>query len=323
MLNAPSSPDTPNPADTPVATPPALAERRKLWLAALKPPMYSVAIMPIWMGSVLARAETGQWNGLVFSVFLLAAICILAWTNISNDVFDAATGIDRNKAHSVVNLTGRPRLMFWLGNSFLLLGILGILWIAGQQKDGTVLWLILGCIAFGYVYQGPPFRWGYQGWGEVLCFFPFGPLGVSAAYYSQTQTVSGTSLAVSVVVGVTTSLILLCSHFHQVEDDQAAGKRSPVVRLGTGRAAQLIPWICGLTYLWTLGLIGFGILPLGAIAAIFVSLWPAIALSRLLLQHHDEPNKIAHAKFIAIRFHFAYNLCLGLALSLTALHPQL
>ncbi|MEM8637987.1 MAG: 2-carboxy-1,4-naphthoquinone phytyltransferase [Cyanobacteria bacterium P01_G01_bin.54] len=315
MLDTPSSPDSPvSKADVNHN-----AERRKLWLAAIKPPMYSVAIMPIWIGSALARAEQGKGDGRIFAIFLLAAICILAWTNISNDVFDAQTGIDRNKRHSIVNLTGKPQLMFWLGNSFLLLGILGILWIAGQQKDGTVLLLILGCCALGYVYQGPPFRWGYQGWGEVLCFFPFGPLGVTAAYYSQTQMVSWTGLATSVVVGVTTSLILFCSHFHQVEDDQAAGKRSPVVRLGTARAARLTPWICGFTYLWTLGLIGFGILPLGAIAAILVSLLPAITLSQLLLQHHAEPEKIAHSKFIAIRFHFAYNLCLGLAVSLSSL----
>jgi len=38
--------------------------------------------------------------------------------NLSNDVFDAETGIDKNKAHSLVNLTGNKPLIFWLGNLF-------------------------------------------------------------------------------------------------------------------------------------------------------------------------------------------------------------
>jgi hypothetical protein len=33
--------------------------RRQLWMAALKPPMYSVAIMPIWVGSAIAYAQSG------------------------------------------------------------------------------------------------------------------------------------------------------------------------------------------------------------------------------------------------------------------------
>jgi 1,4-dihydroxy-2-naphthoate octaprenyltransferase len=40
-------------------------------------------------------------------------------------------------------------------------------------------------------------------------------------------------------VGVTTTSILFCSHFHQIEGDAAAGKRSPLVRLGAARATQV------------------------------------------------------------------------------------
>ncbi|PMB06165.1 2-carboxy-1,4-naphthoquinone phytyltransferase, partial [Fischerella thermalis CCMEE 5273] len=52
--------------------------KNKLWMAAIKPPMYSVAIMPIWVGTAVAYAETKIWNWTVFSVFLAAAILILA-----------------------------------------------------------------------------------------------------------------------------------------------------------------------------------------------------------------------------------------------------
>lgn len=74
--------------------------RKKLWLAALKPPMYCVAIAPICIGSAVAYRQTGQFNLGAFALFMAAAVLLLVWENLSNDVFDAATGIDKNKHHS-------------------------------------------------------------------------------------------------------------------------------------------------------------------------------------------------------------------------------
>lgn len=38
--------------------------------------------------------------------------------------------------------------------------------------------------------------------------------------------------AASMIVGASTTAILFCSHFHQIQGDLAAGKMSPLVRLG-------------------------------------------------------------------------------------------
>jgi 1,4-dihydroxy-2-naphthoate octaprenyltransferase len=284
----------------------------KLWLAAIKPPMYSVAIMPIALGTAVAVAETGLLNGAVFTLFLLSAILILAWENLSNDVFDSETGIDQNKPHSLVNLTGNKPLIFWIGNGCLASGIAGIGAIALQQRDFTVVGLILLCCGLGYLYQAPPFRLGYQGLGEVLCFFSFGPLAVEAAYYSQTQTWSVTALVASLILGISTSLILFCSHFHQLEDDRAAGKRSPIVRLGTQRSAQLLPWICASLYGLTAVGVVLQIFPVPTLL-IFLSLLPAIHLCRHVSQYHNQPERVSNCKFIAVSLHFWSStlLCLG------------
>ncbi|MEH1891854.1 MAG: 2-carboxy-1,4-naphthoquinone phytyltransferase [Nostoc sp.] len=287
----------------------------KLWMAAIKPPMYSVAIMPIWVGTAVAFAETKMFNGAVFSTFVTAAILILAWENISNDVFDSETGIDQNKHHSLVNLTGNKLLIFWIGNLCLGLGLLGILAIAFWQQDLTVIAIILLCCGLGYMYQGPPFRLGYQGLGEILCFFAFGPLAVEAAYYSQTQTWSITSLAASVIVGIATTLILFCSHFHQVKDDIAAGKRSPIVRLGTAKGAQLLVWFTGSIYPLTLLFVLLGISPAWTLLS-WLSLPFAVKLCRHVQQNHNQPDKVSNCKFIAVAVHFWACLLLGLGFML-------
>ena len=285
----------------------------KLWLAAIKPPMYSVAIIPITVGTATAFGQNAIFDPKILGIFLTSAILIIAWLNISNDVFDADTGIDKNKAHSLVNLTGNKALMLWLANGFLSLGVLGILLIAWLQQDITVLSIILLCCVLGYTYQGPPFRLGYQGLGELICFFTFGPMAIAAAYYSQTQEFSWSILAPGTLIGISTSIILFCSHFHQVEDDLAAGKRSHIVRLGTQLGSQV---------LMVTTILFFALIVLFSLLGIF-SIWTfltflSIPLAYQLVSHvnqnHAQPDRVSNCKFIAVRLHFFSGLLLALGL---------
>lgn len=177
--------------------------------------------------------------------------------------------------------------------------------------------MILLCCALGYSYQGPPFRFGYQGLGEIICFICFGPLGVTAAYYSQTQTWSETNLAASMIVGIATSLILFCSHFHQVTDDLAAGKRSPIVRLGTATAAQMLPWLGGSIYALTGLFVILGIFPVWTLLS-WASLPIALKLFRHVQQYHNQPEQVSNCKYITVAVHFCSGLLLGLGFLLSA-----
>ncbi|MFK8183858.1 MAG: 2-carboxy-1,4-naphthoquinone phytyltransferase [Phormidesmis sp.] len=323
------------------------SNRSKLWMAAIKPPMYCVAVMPICVGSAIAYLQTGSFHLATFFTFAFSAILILVWENLANDVFDATTGIDRNKHHSLVNLTRNRSLIFWLANLALFTGILGVISITFQQKDTAVLLMVLSCCALGYLYQGPPFRLGYKGLGEILCFFSFGPLAVGAAYYSQLKMTLPAAvgwqvwswqawhesfwnwqvwswqaplLPAAVMVGLTTTLVLFCSHFHQVEDDLKAGKRSPIVRLGTQRGAQVLAAVCVSVFLvWAIARVVGGFPPATLIT--LGSLPAAVKLCRHVLRFHEDPARVSNAKFLAIHFHVWSGLLLvsGLLLSATQL----
>jgi 1,4-dihydroxy-2-naphthoate octaprenyltransferase len=282
----------------------------KLWLAAIKPPMYTVAVIPVWVGSAIAFAQTKIFNIQIFAVFLTSAILFIAWMNLSNDVFDDDTGIDQNKAHSVVKLTGNKSLVFWIANLCLITGILGVSLISWLQRDITVMALVLVASAIAYTYQGPPFRLGYQGLGEIICLISFSMV-VVAAYYSQAQTWSIVSFAAAIIVAIATSLILFCSHIHQVEDDLAAGKRSPIVRLGTKKASQILPWFGGSIYALTALFVLLGIFPVGTLL-VFLSFPLAIKLFRHVHNYHDQPAKVSNSKFIAVAMHFSMGLLLGI-----------
>ena len=301
-----------------MTTPQLAYPKKKLWLAAIKPPMYSVAVIPIWVGTAVAFAETGILDWSIFLTFLSAAILIIAWLNLTNDVFDADTGIDVNKAHSIVNLTGKKTLIFWIANLCLGFAGLELIAIAWWQQDPMILELIGLAVFLGYTYQGPPFRFGYLGLGEPICFICFGPLAIAAAYYSQTATWSITSLLVSIIIGITTSIILLCSHFHQVEDDLAAGKRSPIARMGTENGARVLLASCITVFAAIAIFLLNGAFPIWT-SLTFLSLPFAIQLCDRVLTYHDKPEEVKNSKFIAVNLHFCSGLLLGLGFILSQL----
>lgn len=97
-------------------------ESRRLWKAAIKLPMYSVGIAPVLVSAVAAFVTTGALFPLRTLNLCLSAFLIIAWLNLSNDVFDSATGVDETKVESVVNLTGDWKKVFAVANVCLFIG---------------------------------------------------------------------------------------------------------------------------------------------------------------------------------------------------------
>jgi 1,4-dihydroxy-2-naphthoate octaprenyltransferase len=275
--------------------------------------------MPVLLaaGWWLGRSGQVRWGSLL--VFVLAAVLLLAWENLSNDVFDHDTGIDAaGKPHSVVQLTGRRSRVAGWANGALVLG-LALMGAVAWLSSGAVLALVLLCCGIGYVYQGPPFRLGYHGLGEPLCWLAFGPVATAAALLALSPAPAAVPWSAALQLGsgpaLATTLVLFCSHFHQVADDAAHGKRSPVVRLGTVAAAGLIPWFVALTLALELLPVLQGQWPPTALLA-WLGLPPALALVRLLGRYHDEPSRIAGSKFLALKFQGVNGLGLAAGLAL-------
>ncbi len=283
-------------------------DRRRLWSAAIKWPLYSVAVMPVLLatGWRLSERLTVRLDQLIG--FLVASILLLLWENLTNDLFDADTGVDElNKPHSIVALLGRKQPVRRMAYLVLLIG-LGIIIVLALQSDPAVLFLVLGSCTLGYLYQGPPFRLGYQGLGEPLCWLAFGPFATAAALIVLAPVGSyasgipwGTAIRLGSGPALATTLVLFCSHFHQVTEDAAHGKRSPLVRLGTKRAAKLIPWLVTLSLILECLPIMQGYWPMSALLG-GIAIPYGLALINLLKEHHNHPERIGGSKFLALRF---------------------
>ncbi|XP_077213158.1 ubiA prenyltransferase family protein isoform X2 [Tasmannia lanceolata] len=266
---------------------------------AIKLPIYSVAVIPLTVGSAAAYLQTGIFFTRRYLLLLSSSVLIITWLNLSNDVYDFDTGADKDKKESVVNLVGSRTVTLSAANALLAIGFMGLIWASAGAGDIRCISLLTCAILCGYVYQCPPFRLSYQGLGEPLCFAAFGPFATTAFYFSQsTKSVpyrlplTGAVLSASVLVGLTTALILFCSHFHQIDGDLAVGKMSPLVRMGTKTGSEVVK---------------------SAILTLYLLLVPLGILKALPLTCIDK-IKIFMAKYYCVRLHSLFGAALAAGL---------
>ncbi|PIN10200.1 1,4-dihydroxy-2-naphthoate polyprenyltransferase [Handroanthus impetiginosus] len=296
-----------------------------IWRAA-KLPMYTVALIPITVGTAAAYLQTGEYSLERYFILLASFVLVNAWVNLSNDVYDFDTGADKNKKESVVNMVGSRTAIHILSWLMLALGFAGLASVAMEARNPRSILLLVSAIFCGYIYQCPPFRLSYHGLGEPLCFASFGPFSTIAFYLLQSTTselpISKTIVSAAVLVGFTSSLVLFCSHFHQIEDDKAVGKISPLVRLGTERGSKVVKMaVLGLYWL----VIGLGLartLPYSCIMLCTMTLPMGNLVVSFVQENHKDKTKIFMAKYYCVRLHAIFGAALAAGLVASRMHAE-
>ncbi|XP_047319422.1 2-carboxy-1,4-naphthoquinone phytyltransferase, chloroplastic [Impatiens glandulifera] len=288
---------------------------------AVKLPIYSVALIPLSVGSAVAYFQTGVFAARRYFLLLAGSILIITWLNLSNDVYDFDTGADKNKKESVVNIIGSGSRTGTLIAAFMLLalGFGGLVWASIDASNIRALLLLASAVICGCIYQCPPFRLNYRALGEPLCFAAFGPFATTAFYLMQSHTrmelpITGTILAASILVGFTTTLILFCSHFHQVEGDRAVGKMSPLVIIGRRRGSVVVKVaiITLYTLLFVLGL--SRALPFTCTLLCGLTMPIGNLVVNYVGKYHEDKAKIFMAKYYCVRLHSAFGVALVVGL---------
>jgi 1,4-dihydroxy-2-naphthoate octaprenyltransferase len=280
------------------------------WLNSFNPLIYTASVIPILVGTAYAHWAHGVFDPLRFGLALVGLILVHAWINLTNDVFDWDTGVDRNKASSLVRQTQSRSQVFWIGTLMLFLGY-ACFW---ALQDGQLLAFGTLGIALGYAYQGPPLRLSYRGWGEWISASCFGPIAVLTACRAQSMSWDAGALLAGIAVGGWTATILYAHHFPQYEDDRAFGKRSPIVRWGPALAARRFWWVIAPAYAVLPAAVVTGWLP-PTVSTAFLALPLAVRLVRFVQEHADKPAVVAAALPMAARYHLISGVLLTLALA--------
>jgi 1,4-dihydroxy-2-naphthoate octaprenyltransferase len=208
----------------------------KAWFLATRPRTLVAGIVPVAVGSAMAFRD-GRFSLLPAIAALIGALFIQIGTNLVNDYFDFKRGAD------TVDRLGPPRAtqQGWLSPSAVFTGAMvcfGLAFTVGMYLVWVAGWplVVIGLtsLAAGYAYTGGPFPLAYNGLGDVFVLVFFGFVAVAGTYFVQAQAVNPLVFLAAVPVGLLGVALLAVNNTRDAKTDVAAGKKTLVVRFGTG-----------------------------------------------------------------------------------------
>lgn len=237
----------------------------QVWWRLLRPHTLTASFIPVFVGTMGAYIVQKELHVLLFIAMLLAALLIQAATNMFNEYYDFVRGLDTE--HSV-GISGtivrdgiKPVTVLYIALAFFGIAILLGLYIA----SATSWWIALigaASMVVGYLYTGGPYPIAYTPFGEITAGFLMGTVMIAISYFIQTGHVTSEIILISVPIAILIGTIMLANNIRDLENDKLSGRKTIAILLGHKNAVKLFALLFIITYLWTLGLIIIGILPI-------------------------------------------------------------
>jgi 1,4-dihydroxy-2-naphthoate octaprenyltransferase len=233
----------------------------KSCVLAARPKTLPAAIVPVWVGCVLAWKLSGAFDPWLALWTLLGAIAIQIATNFFNDAIDAEKGADTMRRLGPLRITAagllRPRTVMSLAAGFLAVAFAcGVLLY--QARGWPIAVIGIPSLFLAYGYTGGPFPLAYRGMGELFVIGCFGLVAVTGTVYIQTGGWPPTALLLGLQTGLLSAVLISINNFRDREEDSTTGKRTLAVRFGPGTAALVIRLEILLAAFSGLGWIAFG-----------------------------------------------------------------
>ena len=238
---------------------------------ATRPKFFPASVLPVLAGTAWGVQASGHFDGIVFTLALLATVCVHAGSNVLNDVGDESNGTDRRNSDRIYPYTGGSRFiqtgildktsMARLGGSLLLVAsIAGVVLLIAR---GPVILLFgVSGVVLGVLYSLGPVRLSSIGLGETAVATAFGILPVTGAAWLQGAAINADLLLYALPISAWVAAILLINEVPDIEADGVSGKRTLPVRLGLGGTAALYMTIHVAAVATVVGLTATGELPL-------------------------------------------------------------
>lgn len=240
----------------------------KSCILAARPKTLPAAIVPVWVGCVLAWKLTGRFDLPLAACTLIGAVTIQIATNFFNDAIDARKGADTERRLGPTRVTAsgmmKPQTVMGLGCAFLGIAMLCgvVLFLA---RGWPIVLIGIPSMFLAYGYTGGPFPLAYRGMGELFVIVFFGLIAVAGTVFIQTGEWRQESLLLGMQIGFLSSILISVNNLRDREEDSTTGKRTLAVRFGP-RFAVIVIWLeVKIAVFAGLGWIAFG-LPSLAIA---------------------------------------------------------
>lgn len=292
------------------------------YFAATRPAFLSVTLAGCLIGLAAAHADGVALDGLRAFATVLFALLAHAGANVLNDYHDALSGADDANTQRIYPFTGGSRFIqngvlttrqtALFAYALLAPVIPAGLWLAVGSGAG-LLAIGLAGLLLAWAYSAPPLQLASRGLGEfavAACWL----LVVLGADYVQRGAFAWTPFAAGLSFALLVANLLFINQFPDRFGDEAAGKRTLVVRLGADTAKWGYFAIALVAYGWLVLQIGRYNLP-QACAAAALTLVLSFHAARQLREHANEPAELASAIKLTIAAANLHGLVLAATLA--------
>ncbi|MCM3611556.1 1,4-dihydroxy-2-naphthoate polyprenyltransferase [Planococcus sp. MERTA32b] len=288
----------------------------RVWWQLTRPHTLTASFAPVFLGTMIAIRDT-QIDWLLFAAMLLASLLIQAATNMFNEYYDFARGLDNEKSvgigGAIVRNGVKPKTVLTL--AFILYAIAGILGIYICMQTSWWL-LVVGGIAMlvGFLYTGGPYPIAYTPFGELFSGLFMGFLIVIIAFYIQTGTVTTDAILLSVPSTLLVAAIMMSNNIRDIVGDAASGRKTLAILAGRAAAVNILLGFFVLSYVWIAAMVIFGMITPWALL-VFLSILKPVKIIQIF-KRYSEPLKVMPAmKDTGItNTLFAFLLAIGLLL---------
>jgi len=268
----------------------------KKWLLVIRSPFLALAVVLAFLGNCIAWHNGAfHWGYALLTGLglLLAHISV----NVFNEYFDYKSGIDLETVKTPFSGGSgalpsgivSSREAFWLGlATFLIIVPIGIYFTVVQ---GWLLLPLLLVAAVCIVFYSPVIlKWGWPEWapGIGLGFLP-----VIGVYFAQAGEYTWPVAIAAVPSGILVHNLLLLNEFPDVEADKKAGRKTTPITIGGAAASKFYVATTVLVYLWIIGAVIAGQMPVFSLLALLTLPIAVKAIGGAL--KYDDPARLVPA----------------------------
>jgi 1,4-dihydroxy-2-naphthoate polyprenyltransferase len=206
----------------------------RVLLTATRPKTLWAAASPVIIGWGLALGDD-VFHPLAAVLALAGALLIQVATNYHNDYADFLKGTDMPDRVGPTRVTAAglatPAQMKRATVLVFAIAVLGGVYL--MVRGGLPIVAIgVSSILFGVLYTAGKHSLAYLGIADVFVLIFFGPVAVGGTYWVQALEIRPEILIAGAAPGLLSMAILLVNNIRDIQDDDAAGKRTLVVRAG-------------------------------------------------------------------------------------------
>ncbi|AIY04953.1 1,4-dihydroxy-2-naphthoate octaprenyltransferase [Planococcus sp. PAMC 21323] len=286
----------------------------RVWWQLTRPHTLTASFAPVFLGTMIAL-QYSPIDWILFLSMLVASLLIQAATNMFNEYYDFARGLDNENSvgigGAIVRNGVKPKTVLAL--AFVFYGIAAVIGIYICSQTSWWL-LVVGAVsmAIGYFYTGGPYPIAYTPFGELFSGVVMGYLIVIIAFYIQTGMITLEASLLAIPSTLLVAAIMLANNIRDIVGDEESGRKTLAILVKRPTAVNILMAFFVLAYAWIIVLVIAGTLTPWTLL-VFLSIIKPIKVVQIF-KRHTAPLKVMPAMQDTGKTNTLFALLLGVGL---------